>query len=102
MISHHITDTQSELYIITLYLHVQLQRDRSDIRVEAEEAVSGGPQPLAEVLGVGHGGTESHNPHLALYLRGHVAHAGTHHLQHRLQRGEGGGGGGGGERGREG
>ena len=64
---------------------MQLQGHRPDVGVEVEEAVGGGAQPLAQVLGVGHGGAESHNPHLALDLRGHVAHARAHHLQHRLQ-----------------
>ena len=69
---------------IKYYLYVQLQRDRPDVGVEVEQSMSGGTQPLAEVLGIGHGGTEGHDPHLTLYLRGHVAHARTHHLQYRL------------------
>ena len=81
----------------SIYLYVQLQGHRPDVGVEVEEAVGGGAQPLAQVLGVGHGGAESHNPHLALDLRGHVAHARAHHLQHRLQERERVGGGGGGE-----
>ena len=36
-------------------LDVQLQGNWAHVRVEAEESVSGGPQPLAQVLGVGHG-----------------------------------------------
>ena len=73
----------------SIYLYVQLQGHRPHVGVEVEEAVGGGAKPLAQVLGVGHGGAESHNPHLALDLGGHVAHARAHHLQHRLQgRGE--------------
>ena len=72
-------------------LHVELQRNRAHVRVEAEEAVGAGPQPLAQVLGIGHGRAQSHNAHLALDLRGDVAHARAHHLQHRLQEGEEGG-----------
>lgn len=67
------------------YLYVEFQRDWPDIRVEVEQSVSGGSQPLAEVLGIGNGGAESHDPHLTLYLRGHVAHARTDHFQYRLQ-----------------
>ena len=66
---------------------MELQRDWPDVGVEAEQPVSGGPQPLTKVLGIGHGRAEGHDPHLALDLGGHVAHSRADDLQHRLQEG---------------
>ncbi len=52
--------------------------------MEAEETVGGGPEPLAQVLGIGYRRAQSNNADLTLNLGGDVAHARTHDLQHRL------------------
>ena len=66
-------------------LDVQLEGHWPHVGMEAEESVCAGAQPLAKVLGVGHGGAEGHDAHLAVDLRGDVAHARAHHLQNGLE-----------------
>ena len=69
------------VHTLLSHLYVELQWDGPDVGMEVEETVSCGSKPLAQVLGVGHGRAESHDPHLPLDLRGHVAHAGADDLQ---------------------
>ena len=49
---------------------------------EVEEAVAGGADPLAQVLGVGQGGAQAHDSdgRLVLQLAADVAHPGRYHL----------------------
>ena len=61
---------------------MELKRDWPDVGMEVEQSVCGGPQPLTQILGVGDGGAQSHDPHLAVDLGGHVPHARADHLQH--------------------
>ena len=65
-------------------LDVQLQGNRPHVGVETEEAMGGGSQPLAQVLGVGHRRTQGHDADLTLDLGRDVAHARAHDLKHRL------------------
>mmetsp|Transcript_21616 Transcript_21616/g.58162 ORF Transcript_21616/g.58162 Transcript_21616/m.58162 type:complete len:581 (-) Transcript_21616:369-2111(-) len=62
---------------------VNLKRHGANGRLEVEEARLAHAQPVGEVLGIGQGGGEGHEPHVPrARLRSHVAHAAHDHLEH--------------------
>mmetsp|Transcript_57678 Transcript_57678/g.103594 ORF Transcript_57678/g.103594 Transcript_57678/m.103594 type:complete len:900 (+) Transcript_57678:1228-3927(+) len=58
-----------------------LQRDSPHVRREVEETCAAGADPLADVLGVGQGGSQGHDTDGLLHLNRDVAHPAHHSLQ---------------------
>ena len=63
-------------------LHLQLERDWTNVGVEVEGAVSGAAKPLSNVLAIAKRGGEGEDPDGALKLAGDVPHPGADHLQY--------------------
>ena len=51
---------------------VELERHGPHVGVEVEGGVGAAAEPAGQVLGVGHGGAQGHDPHLLLQLGGDV------------------------------